>query len=713
MASKATLLKYHKVQIFKGERNSLGAGSFGSVYRAKCDQLFCAAKILHPTLFQQSSSETTKLKEQFQQECMFLGEMKHPNIVQFLGMVVSQKTGMPILLMELLDENLTTFLDRSPQQLQYSVEVDLCYDVSLAIAYLHSNDIMHRDLSSNNVLIVAGKKAKVSDFGMSKLIQSSSASSQQSQTYCPGTAVYMPPEALKEPPIYSNKIDCFSLGPLFLQILTHLFPQPGPRTKEIPNTFSPTGSIEIPVLETERRMHHVELVNKEHLLLAIVLKCLQNDPQQRPSADEICCQLEKIKLEESYLTNRKQLEVSSNITLANPLRQISERIQTQEQRLQTLETNHKTASKYLFAANAELRELTRALQDLDLEYKKVTGKLEEHEKLVANLQHTIDKKDEQIKEFKRQLQKPELEKFEKANTGATKEASTIQLKWIQKTSTPVQISSNSSCTRKDELLYILDGKSQNTLIYNTKTKHLTSAPDCPQCDSSLVCINNIPTAVGGRKDLAYTNNLISLFEDGPEKSWINYFPPMLTKRSHSVTACWQDKLIVAGGSTKNNIPSDTVEVMNIDTKQWFVSQSLPFPIYTGSAAINKNTLYIASHQGERSQVNKLVVACSLEGLSKTHTSEILWYTTSDLPAYYSTLISVGGHLLGVGGTLGGKRKEIYHYSNIKDSWEVMSKMKVARSSCIVGVVDCELIVLGGSTDEGQSKQVEVARIIMR
>ena len=60
-------------------------------------------------------------------------------------------------------------LKRSQQSLAYYVQVDICHDIALAIAYLHSNDIIHRDLSSNNVLMIAGRRAKVTDFGMSKL----------------------------------------------------------------------------------------------------------------------------------------------------------------------------------------------------------------------------------------------------------------------------------------------------------------------------------------------------------------------------------------------------------------------------------------------------------------------------------------------------------------------------------------------------------------
>ena len=147
----------------------LGHGSYGAVYKAKCDQLPCAAKVLHPTILDPRDPGAGKIMERFQQECSFLENIRHPHIVQYLGMIVDSESKLPVLLMELLDESLTKMLEHSKMSLPYYVQVDICHDIALAVAYLHSNDIIHRDLSSNNVLIIAGRRAKVTDFGMSKL----------------------------------------------------------------------------------------------------------------------------------------------------------------------------------------------------------------------------------------------------------------------------------------------------------------------------------------------------------------------------------------------------------------------------------------------------------------------------------------------------------------------------------------------------------------
>ena len=186
----------------------LGHGSYGAVYKAKCDQLPCAAKVLHPTILDPADPGAGKIMNRFRQECAFLESIRHPNIVQYLGMSMDPESRLPVLLMELLDESLTKMLECSQHSLAYYVQVDICHDIALAVAYLHSNDIIHRDLSTNNVLIVAGRRAKVTDFGMSKL--AGATPSMTPLTMCPGTLAYMPPEALREPSKYTKRLDCFS-----------------------------------------------------------------------------------------------------------------------------------------------------------------------------------------------------------------------------------------------------------------------------------------------------------------------------------------------------------------------------------------------------------------------------------------------------------------------------------------------------------------------
>ena len=271
----------------------LGSGAYGVVCKAMCDELPCAAKVLHTMFFQFNDPAMPAMTRRFRRECELMDRIRHPCIVQYLGTVQDPESGRPILLMELMDESLTKFLERSTSALAYHLQVDIGYDIALALAYLHSNGVIHRDLSSNNVLITAGSRAKVTDFGMLKLLGQDMYTTPL--TKCPGTEAYMPPEALADAPKYTDRLDCFSYGVLMLQIITRNYPRPTHATITVHDPKYPTGRVLIPVPETERRKKDVELVGTDNLLRPILLSCIKDVDKQRPSASEICASLSGLK----------------------------------------------------------------------------------------------------------------------------------------------------------------------------------------------------------------------------------------------------------------------------------------------------------------------------------------------------------------------------------------------------------------------------------
>ncbi len=147
------------------EKEILGSGSYGTVCKAKCDEIMCAAKIIFSMLFQvepiEPGKEYTHPLRRFEAECDLLKSIQHPRIVQYLGVYRDPDTNAPVLLMELMDESLTHFLESSPGDIPYHIQVNLSYDIAQALAFLHSNDIVHRDLSSNNVLLLAGSRLRL------------------------------------------------------------------------------------------------------------------------------------------------------------------------------------------------------------------------------------------------------------------------------------------------------------------------------------------------------------------------------------------------------------------------------------------------------------------------------------------------------------------------------------------------------------------------
>ena len=299
---------FGSIKIYPDE--CLGTGAYGAVCKAMCDELPCAAKLLHSALFQFNDPGMPAMMRRFQQECELMGRIRHPCIVQYLGTVHDPESRRPILLMELVDESLTKFLERSTAPLAYHLQVNLSYDVALALAYLHSNGVVHRDLSSNNVLITAGSRAKVTDFGMLKLFEQNMRMTPL--TKCPGTVAYMPPEALSDEPEYTDKLDCFSLGVLMIQIITRNFPEPTKATVTVRDPKYPTGRVLVPVPEVERRKKDIDCIKPQNCLGPVALDCIKDIEKDRPSAKDICQTLLNLKSRELYNESvQKEKQISS------------------------------------------------------------------------------------------------------------------------------------------------------------------------------------------------------------------------------------------------------------------------------------------------------------------------------------------------------------------------------------------------------------------
>ena len=369
-------LGYGAVEVYSEE--TLGVGSYGKVCKAKCGQLPCAAKLLHDTMFGTNDPGISKFVQRFEQECRFLKAIKHPNIVQFLDSFRDPRSRRLILLMELMDESLTRFLERATGPLPYHTQLNICHDVALALAYLHSNDITHRDLSSNNVLLIGeGSRAKVTDFGMSKFEGMNPRMTPL--TMCPGTTAYMPPEALVTPPRYSSKLDCFSHGVLTIQTVTRQFPNPGDAQVTIQDARYPTGRVVVFVPESERRKKDIDLVDPNHPLLPLALHCLKDRDTERPSADELCGRLATLKGEQMYTRSVEQSrEQSVSVqTLQEELarartnqRENQQQLQQMREELNSKESEmeqviadcraqvqtHESANKQLHKENRELRQ---------------------------------------------------------------------------------------------------------------------------------------------------------------------------------------------------------------------------------------------------------------------------------------------------------------------------------------------------------------------
>ena len=194
----------------------LGGGAYGVVEELDINGALCAGKKIHDTLVDPGNAPdgVLMITKKYLQECQLMSGLRHPNVVQFLGVCFLPNTTLPVLVMERLASSLHGALENNPN-IPLSVKASILADVVRGLVYLHncSPPVIHRDLSANNVLLSTSMVAKIGDLGNARFVDV-----QQALTLSrvPGTFVYMPPEAFHGIPSYGPELDVFSFGHLSL-----------------------------------------------------------------------------------------------------------------------------------------------------------------------------------------------------------------------------------------------------------------------------------------------------------------------------------------------------------------------------------------------------------------------------------------------------------------------------------------------------------------
>lgn len=201
-----------------------------------------------------------------------------------------------MLVLELLHASLAAVLTNHPL-LPLHFKQRILLDVTLGLRFLHErpHPIIHRDLTTNNILVTEELRAKISDLGMARILP---ASLVRKMTAVPGNIDFMPPEAIVPDPVYDVKLDMFSLGALILHIVLQTWPSPNKGTTSI-DPLNPGGLLAHS--EVERRGHHFSKMDSNHPLTTLATRCLSNNPESRPSAKEVHSLLQPLVMSSSHL----------------------------------------------------------------------------------------------------------------------------------------------------------------------------------------------------------------------------------------------------------------------------------------------------------------------------------------------------------------------------------------------------------------------------
>ena len=295
----------------------IGGGAYGKVEEVVVP-VGAAAKTIYDFLQEGDDAtvaELPKAATEFVRECQLMSTLRHPNIVQFLGVAFFPGSRLPALVMERLLTSLHDLLaPETPPPFgavtplsffSMALKCSVLHNVACGLAYLHerSPPVIHRDLSARNVLLDSEMVAKIADLGVARIVPRVRAAA--TMTKGPGALIYMSPEAFAptrpntEKSKYNASIDVFSLGIVTIFTVGGVFPC-DPLEH---NYYDEKSGVLLGRTELQRRSEYMQYVNEQlcvcgqlrgdHPLIRLIQQCLHNLPAKRPSIREVLHLLEE------------------------------------------------------------------------------------------------------------------------------------------------------------------------------------------------------------------------------------------------------------------------------------------------------------------------------------------------------------------------------------------------------------------------------------
>ena len=292
----------------------IGVGAYGSVDEVVIPVCGAAKKIHDIFLDRSSVSQDVvgKMSTQFVKECQLMSTLRHPNIVQFLGVCFFPGSRLPAPVMERLLTSLHDLLDPEtrpppgtpppPSFFKLGLKCSVLHNVASGLDYLHHQTppIIHRDLSARNILLNSSLVGKIADLGVACEMPHAATR----KIMAPGALIYMPPEAIAPSSSdstlskYDASIDIFSLGVVTIFTVGETFP-----CDPLAPTYTnmETGML-VARTELQRRSEYMRNVHtklrgygQHHPLIELIQQCLHDNPHKRPNISEVLGLLEESK----------------------------------------------------------------------------------------------------------------------------------------------------------------------------------------------------------------------------------------------------------------------------------------------------------------------------------------------------------------------------------------------------------------------------------
>ncbi|XP_067842285.1 mitogen-activated protein kinase kinase kinase 1 isoform X2 [Heptranchias perlo] len=272
--TKAKLAYREGVEWFKGQQ--IGLGAFSSCYQAQDVATGTLMAVKQVTYIRNTSTEQEEVVQTLREEIRMMAHLNHPNIIRMLG-ATCEKSNYNLFVEWMAGGSVSHLLNKYGA---FKEQVIINYNEQLlrGLAYLHENQIIHRDIKGANLLIDStGQRLRIADFGAAARLASKGTGAGEFQGQLLGTIAFMAPEVLRGQQ-YGRSCDVWSVGCVVIEM-----------------------ACAKPPWNAEKHSNHLALIFKiasatsaptipNHLspaLRDVALRCLELQPQDRPASREL------------------------------------------------------------------------------------------------------------------------------------------------------------------------------------------------------------------------------------------------------------------------------------------------------------------------------------------------------------------------------------------------------------------------------------------
>ncbi|MFR5642764.1 MAG: Stk1 family PASTA domain-containing Ser/Thr kinase [Clostridium paraputrificum] len=255
----------------------IGEGGMSIVYKARCNKLnrYVAVKVLKKEM-----SDNEDIVNKFKREATAIAALSDNNIVNILD--VGSQDDINYIVMEYVKGKTLKELIKQFGKLNYETAITIAVQIAKALECAHKNNIIHRDVKPQNILVTEEGLIKVTDFGIAK---STSSATLTNTTTIMGSAHYFSPEQAKGT-LVDNRTDLYSLGVVLYEMVTGKVP------------FEADSPVTIALKHIQEEVVPPKQINSKipESLNKLIIKAMEKDPGMRyQNARDIINDLQKIK----------------------------------------------------------------------------------------------------------------------------------------------------------------------------------------------------------------------------------------------------------------------------------------------------------------------------------------------------------------------------------------------------------------------------------